>query len=140
MERDTYTDEYYVTSNGEKYQIFPMKLKYKTKVPDLMNQLDINNLYLNLPTPTLDENGNVVLDKKNKPVMDSKAYDAMIEIFMLALQKNKKEVEEIVDLANGVTIIDHFLQVSSLKKKIQQEIEIKALGVLSTQDLSKTQA
>lgn len=140
MERDAFTDEYYVTSDGEKYQIFPMKLKYKTKVADLMNQFDVNNLYLNLPVPTLDDNGNVVLDKKNKPVTDSKAYNAMIEVFMLALRKTKKEVEEIVDLANGVTIIDHFLQVSALKKKIQQEIATKALGVLSTQDLSKTQA
>lgn len=137
---DAFTDEYYVKSqNGDDIQVFPMKLKYKTKVTQLMNKMSIDDIYLNLPTNKVDEQGKPVLDKKGNFVLDTTSYDAMMELFSIALQKPKKDIEELVDLANGVVIIEHFLQISGLKKKMMA-MGMTQAGQGFMQDLYKIQA
>jgi hypothetical protein len=129
-------DEFYYTdASGNEHQIFPMKLKESNRVSRLFSKIDDTYLYLNLPTPKLHKKTQeIIIDRKTKePVMDTSSYDSMMELFELALQKPKDEIEEIVDLANGVKILDDFRQVSGLKKKLQEKMNLEILQNLSLQ-------
>ena len=60
----------------------------------------------------------------------------MIELFTIATGLSKDEIEEIVDLKNGVKILDEFMNVSQLKKKLEQgtnQIAELLSGLTSTQ-------
>lgn len=134
--------DYYVGIDGEEYQIYPMKLKDYAKVDRLFRKINETTLYLNAPSPMLDEQGNIVLNKDGKPKYDYVAYNAMLELFEMALRLPRKKIEQVVDVSNGVEILDTFRGVSGLKKKItemmdQQEV---ALSTSLLQALYKIQA
>lgn len=134
---DSFTQEYFFTGrDGKEYQIYPMKLKYKDRVSRLFNKIDSEYLYLNLPLPKLDKDGKEILDENGEPVLNYEKYDAMIELFTIATGLSKDEIEEIVDLKNGVKILDEFMNVSQLKKKLEQgtnQIAELLSGLTSTQ-------
>ena len=95
-----------------------MLLKDYSRVERLLSKMNTEYLYLNLPTPVLDKDGKEVLDNNGKVKYDYSAFNAMCELFELALRIPRKEVVNAVDLDNGVELIDEYLGVSGLKKKM----------------------
>lgn len=130
LDQDTFTDEsIYIDSDNNEHQIYPMLLKHKDKVTRLFMKIDDTNLYLNLPAPRTDKKGNVVIDKTTQePILDYSSYNAMMEIFEIALREPKESIEEWVDLKNGVFILDTFRQVSQLKKNIMHQMMRELAG------------
>ena len=121
--------EIYVGIDGEEYRIYPMKLKDYPRVDRLFSKIDDMYLFLNLPTVREDKNGNTMLNEKGQPKLDFTAYNAMCELFEMALKIDRKKVMEIVDVSNGVEILDKFRGISGLKKKIQEDIATKTVGL-----------
>jgi hypothetical protein len=122
----------YIDKNGDEHTIYPMILGDYQKVDRLFSKINEEFLFFNLPTPKLNRNKNIVIDKTTKePVMDYTSYNAMMELFELALHEPKKEIEQWVDLKNGVHILDEYRQLSGIKKKIQENIQTQILQTLS---------
>ena len=117
--------EIYVGIDGKEYRIYPMKLKDYPRVDRLFSKIDDMYLFLNLPTIREDKDGNPMLNDKGQPMLNFTAYNAMCELFELALHIDRKRVMEIVDVSNGVEILDKFRGISGLKKKIQTDLEKK---------------
>lgn len=121
---DSFTQEFFFKgSDGKEYQIYPMKLKHKDKVARLFSKIDAEFLFLNLPMPKLDKEGKEVFDENGDVVLDYEKYDALIELFQIATNLSKDKIEDVVDLGNGVQILDEFMNISQLKKKIAQGTE-----------------
>ena len=121
--------EIYVGIDGEEYRIHPMKLNDYPRVDRLFSKIDDMYLFLNLPTVREDKNGNTMLNEKGQPKLDFTAYNAMCELFEMALKIDRKKVMEIVDVSNGVEILDKFRGISGLKKKIQEDVASKIAGL-----------
>ena len=121
--------EIYVGIDGEEYRIHPMKWKDYPRVDRLFSKIDDMYLFLNLPTVREDKNGNTMLNEKGQPKLDFTAYNAMCELFEMALKIDRKKVMEIVDVSNGVEILDKFRGISGLKKKIQEDVASKIAGL-----------
>lgn len=122
--------EIYVGIDGKEYRIYPMKLKDYPKVDRLFSKIDDMYLFLNLPTIREDKDGNPMLNDKGKPMLNFTAYNAMCELFELALHIDRKRAMEIVDVSNGVEILDKFRGISGLKKKIQTDLAKQTVGLI----------
>lgn len=122
--------EIYVGIDGKEYRIYPMKLKDYPKVDRLFSKIDDMYLFLNLPTIREDKDGNPMLNDKGQPMLNFTAYNAMCELFELALKVDRKRVMEIVDVSNGVEILDKFRGISGLKKKIQTDLAKQTAGLI----------
>ena len=121
---DSFTQEFFFTgSDGREYQIYPMKLKHNDKVARLFSKIDAEFLFLNLPMPKVDKEGKEVFDENGDVVLDYEKYDAMLELFHIATRLDKEKLEDVIDLGNGVQILDEFMNISQLKKKIAQGTE-----------------
>lgn len=120
--------EIYVGISGKEYRIYPMKLKDYPRVDRLFSKIDDMYLFLNLPTIREDKDGNPMLNDKGKPMLNFTAYNAMCELFEMALKIDRKRVMEIVDVSNGVEILDKFRGISGLKKKIQTDLMNQTVG------------
>lgn len=127
----------YIAIDGKEYIIHPMKLKDYGKVDRLFSLINDEYLFLNLPFPMVDEKGNPMLNKNGQQMLDFKAYNAMCELFEMALRIPKKEVMNVVDVSNGVVILDEFRNISGLKKKIQNNLMNQATAKDSLTDLSQ---
>lgn len=113
----------YVELNGKEYQIHPMILGDYAKVERLLSKINDQYLYLNLPTPITKDDGTFELDKNGKVKYDYVAFNAMCELFELALHIPRKEVMNVVDLESGVEILDEYMCISGLKKKILNSLQ-----------------
>lgn len=122
--------EIYVGIDGKEYRIYPMKLKDYPRVDRLFSKIDDMYLFLNLPTIREDKDGNPMLNDKGQPTLNFTAYNAMCELFELALHIDRKRVMEIVDVSNGVEILDKFRGISGLKKKIQTDLAKQTAGLI----------
>ena len=120
--------EIYVGIDGREYRIYPMKLKDYPRVDRLFSKIDDMYLFLNLPTIREDKDGNPMLNDKGQPMLNFTAYNAMCELFEMALKIDRKRVMEIVDVSNGVEILDKFRGISGLKKKIQTDLAKQTVG------------
>lgn len=127
----------YIAIDGKEYIIYPMKLKDYGKVDRLFSLINDEYLFLNLPFPMVDEKGSPMLNKNGQQMLDFKAYNAMCELFEMALRIPKKEVMNVVDVSNGVVILDEFRNISGLKKKIQNNLMNQATAKDSLTDLSQ---
>lgn len=127
----------YIAIDGKEYIIYPMKLKDYGKVDRLFSLINDEYLFLNLPFPMVDEKGNSMLNKNGQQMLDFKAYNAMCELFEMALRIPKKEVMNVVDVSNGVVILDEFRNISGLKKKIQNNLMNQATAKDNLTDLSQ---
>lgn len=110
--------EKYIMLNGKEYKIYPMLLKDYNKVERLLSKINDQYLYLNLPSPILDEDGKEVLDANGKVKYDYVAFNSMCELFEMALRIPRKELINAIDLDNGVQLLDEYLSISGLKKKM----------------------
>lgn len=127
----------YIAIDGKEYIIYPMKLKDYGKVDRLFSLINDEYLFLNLPFPMVDEKGNPMLNKNGQQMLDFKAYNAMCELFEMALRIPKKEVMNVVDVSNGVVILDEFRNISGLKKKIQNNLMNQVTAKDNLTDLSQ---
>ena len=127
--------EKYIMLNGKEYKIYPMLLKDYNKVERLLSKINDQYLYLNLPSPVLDKDGKEVLDANGKVKYDYVAFNSMCELFELALRIPRKELVAAIDLDNGVQLLDEYLSISGLKKKMMglmaQELPKINLGDLT---------
>lgn len=112
--------ERYIELNGKEYRIYPMLLKDYSRVERLLSKMNDQYLYLNLPQPMVDENGNEIVDGNGKMKYDYRAFNAMCELFELALRLPRKEVLNAIDLDNGVQLLEEYLMISGLKKKMME--------------------
>lgn len=131
--------EKYVGLDGKEYKIFPMLLKDYAKVERLFNKIDDQFLYFNMPKPETDKNGKVVTKSDGKVKYDYEAFNAMCELFSMALHIPRQEILDVVDVNTGVFVLDSYRGLSGLKKKIQEMQSQEVLTKLS-QALSKTLA
>ena len=122
--------EIYVGIDGKEYRIYPMKLKDYPRVDRLFSKIDDMYLFLNLPTIREDKDGNPMLNDKGQSMLNFTAYNAMCELFEMALKIDRKRVMEIVDVSNGVEILDKFRGISGLKKKIQTDLAKQTAGLI----------
>ena len=127
--------EKYIMLNGKEYKIYPMLLKDYNKVERLLSKINDQYLYLNLPSPILDKDGKEVLDANGKVKYDYVAFNSMCELFEMALRIPRKELINAIDLDNGVQLLDEYLSISGLKKKMMglmaQELPKINLGDLT---------
>jgi len=133
MEDIIQQDLVYIDRNSKEHQIYPMLLGDIPKVQRLLSKVNTEFLALNLPEPKLNKAGKEIIDKKTKEVvLDYTKYNAMLELFGLALREPKEDIELWVDLQNGVHLIDEYLQLSGLKKKMEQRM-MEVLSQYSSQ-------
>lgn len=119
-------EETYVGLNGEEYKIYPMILKDYAKVNRLFSKIDDEILYFNLPEMALDKENNPIM-KDGKPKYDYTRFNAMCELFEMALHIPRDKFLEIIDLNTGVFVLDAYRGISGLKKKIQQQAAVKMM-------------
>ncbi|PAV40024.1 hypothetical protein CJ260_00890 [Megasphaera sp. ASD88] len=140
MANDTLVpQENYVGLDGKEYKIFPMRLHDYAKVERLFSKIDDQFLYLNLPFPETDKEGKVVRSKEGKIKYNYDRWNAMCELFELALHVPRRELVEILDVNTGVFVLDAYRGISGLKKKMVEQMTQAAL-MSSLQALSKTPA
>ena len=114
--------EHYVTLNDKEYRVYPMKLKDYHRVDRLFSKINDQYLFLNLPAAMTDKDGKPLLDAKGNPKIDYNAFNAMLDLFELALHIPRKEIMEIIDLESGVEVLDVFRGISGLKKKMMEQL------------------
>lgn len=138
MSTDTLVpQEKYVGLDGKEYKIFPMRLQDYAKVERLFSKIDDQYLFFNMPSPEVDKDGKPVKNKDGKPKYNYDAFNAMCDLFSMALHIPRQEILDVVDVNNGVFILDAYRGLSGLKKKIQEMQTQEVLTKLS-QALSKT--
>lgn len=129
--------EKYVGLDGKEYKIFPMRLQDYAKVERLFSKIDDQFLFFNMPRPETDKDGKIVKKADGKIKYDYDAFNAMCDLFSMALHIPRQEILEVVDVNTGVFILDAYRGLSGLKKKIQEMQNQEVLTKLS-QALSQT--
>ncbi len=127
--------EKYIMLNGKEYKIYPMLLKDYNRVERLLSKINDQYLYLNLPSPILDKDGKEELDANGKVKYDYVAFNSMCELFELALRIPRKELIAAIDLDNGVQLLDEYLAISGLKKKMMN-LMAQELPEINLEDLT----
>lgn len=127
--------EKYIMLNGKEYKIYPMLLKDYNRVERLLSKINDQYLYLNLPSPILDKDGKEELDANGKVKYDYVAFNSMCELFELALRIPRKELIAAIDLDNGVQLLDEYLAISGLKKKMMN-LMAQELPKINLEDLT----
>lgn len=127
--------EKYIMLNGKEYKIYPMLLKDYNRVERLLSKINDQYLYLNLPSPILDKDGKEQLDANGKVKYDYVAFNSMCELFELALRIPRKELIAAIDLDNGVQLLDEYLAISGLKKKMMN-LMAQELPKINLEDLT----
>lgn len=127
--------EKYIMLNNKEYKIYPMLLKDYNRVERLLSKINDQYLYLNLPSPILDKDGKEELDANGKVKYDYVAFNSMCELFELALRIPRKELIAAIDLDNGVQLLDEYLAISGLKKKMMN-LMAQELPKINLEDLT----
>lgn len=132
-------EDKYIGLNGKEYKIFPMRIGDYAKVEHLFGKIDDQFLYFNMPVPEEDKDGKIVVKPDGKVKYNYDRFNAMCELFSMALHIPRSEVLEMLDVDTGVFVLDAYRGLSGLKKKIQEAQE-KALLTGLSQALYKTPA
>ena len=132
-------EDTYVGLNGKEYKIHPMKIGDYAQVERLFSKIDDQFLYFNMPTIEVDDNGKPIKKENGKYKYNYDRFNAMCELFEMALGIKHSEVLEALDVNTGVFVLDAYRGLSGLKKKIQ-EAQATALLTSLSQVSSKTQA
>jgi hypothetical protein len=99
--------------DGKKRKVYPAKLKYKDEIRDLSEKFNDTIIVSNIFDFKLNDEG--------KKEYSDEAWDAMLEILVLAFDNKfkKEEIEEFLDLSLAKKILETFYDISSLKKNNQ---------------------
>lgn len=135
---------YFIDTNGEEHQIFPMVINDIPVASRLFSKLN-SDMYagLNLPSPMYHDRGKhkgeIKVDKKTgEPLLDSTAYNAMMQLVSMATHEEEQEFSSWVNISNIIEILDLYRGISDVKKKIAQQTLMETSTMLSHQ-LLKTQ-
>lgn len=135
---------YFIDTDGNEHQIFPMIINDIPKASRLFSKLN-SDMYagLNLPSPAYHERGKqkgqMKIDKKTQePILDSTAYNAMMQLVSMATHEEEQEFSSWVNISNIIEILDLYRGISDVKKKIAQQSLMETSTMLSHQ-LLKTQ-
>ena len=128
----------YVDKDEKEHTIRPCIIDEVEEVIRLYNKIDTDIMFKNLPQPMLkydkdgkailDKQGNLVLqiDRKTKePKLDYTRFDAMKKLLEKALDEDYDDLKKWVDVENSIDIIDKYVGIYKLKKKMEQMITEK---------------
>ena len=135
---------YFIDTDGNEHQIFPMIINDIPKASRLFSKLN-SDMYagLNLPSPAYHDRGKqkgqMKIDRKTQePILDSTAYNAMMQLVSMATHEEEQEFNQWVNISNIIEILDLYRGISDVKKKIAQQSLMETSTMLSHQ-LLKTQ-
>ena len=136
---------YFIDTNGEEHQIFPMVINDIPVASRLFSKLN-SDMYagLNLPSPMYHDRGKhkgeLKVDKKTKePILDYTAYNAMMQLVSMATHEEEQEFSSWVNMTNIIEILDLYRGISEVKKKIANQAQMEISTALSQLSL-RTQA
>jgi len=126
---------YYIDTYGNEHRVYPLKLIDFAEANRLFGKLVSEEYaYLNAPMPKLHTRGKLKgqpIIKDGEPELDYTSWNALMKLLEMALQVPQSEFEKWIDLKNIVEILDEYRQVSQIKKKIEQQIQMEILQQLS---------
>ena len=136
---------YFIDTNGEEHQIFPMVINDIPVASRLFSKLN-SDMYagLNLPSPMYHDRGKhkgeLKVDKKTgEPLLDYTAYNAMMQLVSMATHEEEQEFSSWVNMTNIIEILDLYRGISEVKKKIANQTLMETSTMLSQLSL-RTQA
>ena len=128
----------YIDKDEKEHTIRPCIIDEVEEVIRLYNKIDTDIMFNNLPQPMLkyDKDGKAILDKQGnfvlqidrktkEPKLDYTRFDAMKQLLEKALDEDYDELKKWVDVENSIDIIDKYVGISKLKKKMEQMIKEK---------------
>lgn len=128
---------YFIDTNGEEHQIFPMVINDIPVASRLFSKLN-SDMYagLNLPSPMYHDRGKhkgeIKVDKKTgEPLLDYTAYNAMMQLVSMATHEEEQEFSSWVNISNIIEILDLYRGISDVKKKIAQQSLMETSTMLS---------
>ena len=128
---------YFIDTNGEEHQIFPMVINDIPVASRLFSKLN-SDMYagLNLPSPMYHDRGKLKgqlkVDKKTgEPVLDYTAYNAMMQLVSMATHEEEQEFNSWVNMSNIIEILDLYRGISEVKKKIANQTQMEISTALS---------
>lgn len=131
------TPTYFIDTDGNEHQIFPMIINDIPQASRLFAKLN-SDMYagLNLPSPAYHDRGRLKgqmkIDKKtNEPVLDDTAYKAMMQLVSMATHEDEQEFKSWVSISNIIEILDLYRGISDVKKKIAQQSLMETSTMLS---------
>lgn len=131
------TPTYFIDTDGNEHQIFPMIINDIPQASRLFAKLN-SDMYagLNLPSPAYHDRGKLKgqmkIDKKtNEPVLDNTAYKAMMQLVSMATHEDEQEFKSWVSISNIIEILDLYRGISDVKKKIAQQSLMETSTMLS---------
>ena len=131
------TPTYFIDTDGNEHQIFPMIINDIPQASRLFAKLN-SDMYagLNLPSPAYHDRGKLKgqmkIDKKtNEPILDDTAYNAMMQLVSMATHEEEQEFNSWVNMSNIVEILDLYRGISEVKKKIANQAQMEISTALS---------
>ena len=128
---------YFIDTNGEEHQIFPMVINDIPVASRLFSKLN-SDMYagLNLPSPMYYDRGKhkgeLKVDKKTgEPLLDYTAYNAMMQLVSMATHEEEQEFNSWVNMSNIIEILDLYRGISEVKKKIANQTQMEISTALS---------
>lgn len=128
---------YFIDTNGEEHQIFPMVINEIPVASRLFSKLN-SDMYagLNLPSPMYHDRGKLKgelkVDKKTgEPLLDYTAYNAMMQLVSMATHEEEQEFNSWVNMSNIIEILDLYRGISEVKKKIANQAQMEISTALS---------
>ena len=128
---------YFIDTNGEEHQVFPMVINDIPVASRLFSKLN-SDMYagLNLPSPMYHDRGKykgeLKVDKKTgEPLLDYTAYNAMMQLVSMATHEEEQEFNSWVNMSNIIEILDLYRGISEVKKKIANQTQMEISTALS---------
>lgn len=128
---------YFIDTNGEEHQIFPMVINDIPVASRLFSKLN-SDMYagLNLPSPMYHDKGKhkgelKVNKKTGEPLLDYTAYNAMMQLVSMAIHEEEQEFNSWVNMSNIIEILDLYRGISEVKKKIANQTQMEISTALS---------
>lgn len=119
---DPFVEIYEITdSEGNKHRIYPMKLKDRVEVVRLMSKINDSIIYANFIIPKFNEDGSVKLNENGEIEYDDEPCEALLKLAEIATKQTRKQLLEWLDVYSATKLIEKFLNISQLKKKMMAE-------------------
>jgi len=105
---------------GKEHKVFPAKLAWKEEIQRLTPKFNDSSIILNIMIPKFNEEGEVERDADGDPEFDPTAYNAMMDILLMAFDNKytQEKLEDFLDLGLVPQILEVFYALSGLKKKM----------------------
>lgn len=115
----------YDSTDQRKRYVYPMKLRNLEEVTELFSQFNDDIVILNFPSVLTDDQGNPQLSESGEEIIDTTAYDAMMQVLEYALNDTKENIESYIDVGQIEEVLTKYRRISGLldkKKQMEQSI------------------